>query len=169
MLLCLAMHSETTKSVTNSTTLEEMEEVLLKIYQSKNKSIEDVKSSLLLQFKLEFEFVSELLNEKGAYLAKKLADQFKDKNWYFDDLYTLELPDFFLSDGDKVEPSKRIDYDMEAHMDDKLEKVVNLESALGRLGVARQHLYPHVYHDWFNRIKLGETGIVYYPEASDGL
>jgi len=159
LLLCLAMHSETTKTITNSTPLEEMEGVLLKIYQSKNKSIEDVKSSLLLQYKLEFELVSELLNEKGAYLAKKLADQ----------LNTLELPDFFLSDGDKAEPSKRIDYDMEAHMDDKLEKVVNLESALKGLGVARQHLYPNVYHDWLNRIKSGETGTVYYPEASNGL
>lgn len=169
LLLCLAMHSETTKRITNSTTLEEMEEVLLKIYQSNNQSIEDVKSSLLLQYKLEFELLSKLLDEKGAYLAKKLADQFKDKNWYFDDLNTLELPDFFLSNGDKAEPSKRIDYDMEAHMDDKLEKVVNLESALKGLGVARQHLYPHVYQDWLNRIKSGETGTVYYPEVSNGL
>ncbi|MBE8233025.1 MAG: hypothetical protein HAW67_04760 [Endozoicomonadaceae bacterium] len=169
LLLCLAMHSETTRRITNSTTLEEMEEVLLKIYQSQNESIEDVKSSLVLQHNLEFELLSELLNEKGAYLAKKLADQFKEKNWYFDDLNTLELPDFFLSNGDKVEPDKRIDFDMKAHMDDNLEKVVNLESALKVLGVARQHLYPHVYHDWLNRIKLGETDTVYYPEASNGL
>lgn len=169
LLLCLAMHSETTKTITNSTTLEEMEEVLLKIYQGQNESIEDVKLSLVDQYNLEFELLSELLNEKGACLAKKLADQFKDKDWYFDDLNTLELPDFFLSDGDKVEPNKRIDFDMEAHMDDKLDQVVNLESALKGLGVARQHLYPHVYHDWLSRIKSGETGTVYYPEASNGL
>jgi len=169
LMLCLAIHSESTERITDSTTLEQMERVLLKVFQRHNQTIENVRSSLILQYELEFELLTELLNEKGACLAKQIAEQFKGKNWYFDDLNTLQLPDFFLSNGNKVQPSIRIDYDIEEHMNNMLEKVVELERSLKELGIARQHLYPHVYHDWLNRIKSGETGIRYYPEASNGL
>lgn len=168
LLLCLAMHSETTK-ITNSTSLEQMEEVLLKIYQSENESIEDVKSSLHWHWKMQFEMLVKLLSEKNANLASKLSEQLISKNWYFDELNALKLPDFFLSSDDKVEPLNRLEYDMEVHVEEMLEKVVNLETALKDIGVARQHLYPHIYHDWLTRIKSGETGSVYYPEASNGL
>lgn len=169
LILCLAMHSEMTERITDSTTLEHMEIVLLKIFQRRNQTIEEVRSSLILHYEIEFELLTGLLNEKGACLAKKIAEQFKGKNWYFDDLNILQLPDIFLSNGDRAQPCNRLDYDIEEHMDKMLEKVVSLESSLKKFGVARQHLYPHVYHDWLSRIKAGEVGIRYYPEASNGL
>ncbi|MCP3129771.1 hypothetical protein [Shewanella sp. KJ2020] len=167
LLLCLAMHSETTRKIDDSTSLREMEDVLLKVYQKQGQSIDDVRAMLRFQYNFDFECLLKLLEEKGAYLANSLAIQFKNKDWYFDDFNALELPDFFLSNGDLVKAYNRLDFDSEQHLDDKLRIVVGLEKALKELGVTRQHLYPSVYHDWLNRIKLGEAG-GYYPYASNG-
>jgi hypothetical protein len=169
LLLCLAMYSETTQEIDDSTSLKEMEDVLLHIYQKQGQLISDVKNSLQVQYNLEFELLLKRLDEKGACLANRIATQFQHENWYFDDLSILELPDFFLSNGDIVKPYNRLDFDSEKHFNDKLDMVVGLEKALKEIGITRQHLYPSVYHDWLNRIKSGGFGTVYYPEASNGL
>ncbi|MCX8878120.1 hypothetical protein NOL18_13340 [Vibrio parahaemolyticus] len=169
LLLCLAIHSETTRKIDDTTSLREIENILLKVYQRKDQSIDDVKNELQTHYNLEFELLLELLEEKGAYLAHSLAIQFKDKDWYFDDFSALELPDFFLSNGDLVKPCSRLDFNSEQHLENKLDIVVGLEQALKELGVARQHLYPSVYHDWLDKIKSGEVGVTYYPDASNGL
>ncbi|EOW2077715.1 hypothetical protein ACNZ70_002040 [Vibrio mimicus] len=169
LLLCLAIHSETTRKIDDSTSLREMENIILKVYQRQNQSIDDVKKELQMHYNLQFEMLLKLLEEKGAYLANSLAIQFKDKDWYFDDFSALELPDFFLSNGDLVKPCSRLDFDSEQHLEDKLDIAVGLEKALKELGIVRQHLYPSVYHDWLNKIKSGEIGVTYYPNASNGL
>lgn len=169
LLLCLAMHSETTRKIDDSTSLKDMEDVLLSVYQKQDQLLGDVKTTLQSQYNLEFEFLLKRLEEKGAYLANSLATQFKNKDWYFDDISALELPDFFLSNGELVTPRTRLDFDSEQHFDDKLDIVVGLEKTLKKLGVTRQHLYPSIYHDWLNRIKSGEIGTTYYPHASNGL
>lgn len=80
----------------------------------------------------------------------------------------IDHTDFFLSNGDLVTPFTRLDFDSGQHLDDKLNIVVGLETALKGIGVTRQHLYPSVYHDWLNKIKSGEIGTTYYPYASNG-
>ncbi|HFD6680573.1 TPA: hypothetical protein ACS705_000577 [Providencia alcalifaciens] len=163
LLICLAKYSSKTQEISNSTSFEDMENTLLKIYLKEGEGLSDVRDVLRMQWSIEFEVLHNALYEKNATLAFMISKQFIDKYWYFDDLDTLFLPDFHTSDGEKVESSNRLDFDMNCHIDSMIQKVVDLEKAIEQYGMTRRHLAPQVYHDWLLRIKSGETGVRFYP------
>ncbi|HCE1840172.1 hypothetical protein [Vibrio parahaemolyticus] len=168
VLVCLAMHNEQTGSIDNGTSYTEMEDIFLGCYLSNFKSLDVVKQMLSDSCEVEYELLSEQLIENGAELAARISAQFVNKSWYDDDITKLSLPDFNLSSCDVVSPPKRLLFDTVRHEDIILKKVIELKKAMKRLGVVRQHLAPHVYHDWLVKIRNGEIGYHFYPHSTNG-
>ncbi|HFF8521941.1 TPA: hypothetical protein ACGEYH_000636 [Providencia rettgeri] len=163
LLIYLAKYSSVTKEISNSTSFEDMENLLLKIYLTKGEKLSDTRDYLRVQWSIEFEVLRDALEKKNATLAFMISNQFIDKYWYFDDLGTLSLPDFHTSDGEIVESSNRLDFDMNNHIDSMIQNAVDLEKAIDNLGLTRMHLEPRRYDEWLVQSTSGEIKVRPYP------
>lgn len=164
LLVVLALEDEKLNIINDGSKIEDFEKIVIDALYPATKNFPDQIKAFYSSRRREIETYYKILKGYGADLPALMISQSIDSSLYEIDLISIMLPEIMLYDGTFVGQKNCLNYSIEKHEAKFSLRSSKLERQLKEHGVKKEHLTPHIAHDWLQRIKAGETGIQFYPD-----